>query len=175
MRGQRKKPRIPKNEGSLSRTARQWAGLTKTQKKTATNSRRLAHSRQLGWNISCHPYAKIGLVEGGADLIAALHFIFEHGREGDVFPVAMLGAKQRIHADALPYFSGKRVRIFAHADEAGRDGAEGWARQLEAVGCEVDCFSFEGLRKADGSPVKDLNDCTQICLENAKELEGLLP
>ncbi len=35
-------------------------------------------------------------------------------------PVAMLGASQRIHADALPMFTGKRVRIFGHDDDAGR-------------------------------------------------------
>jgi hypothetical protein len=31
------------------------------------------------------------------------------------------------------------------------------------------------LRKADGSPVTDLNDATQIHPEDAHELEGLLP
>jgi hypothetical protein len=114
-------------------------------------------------------------VEGGADLLAALHFIHAEGGECSHFPVAMLGAKQRIHEDALPIFAGKRVRIMAHADAAGREGAERWAAQLATVGATVDCADFTGLRKADGSPVTDLNDCTQIHPEDAHELKGLLP
>ena len=115
------------------------------------------------------------LVEGGPDLLAALHFIHATGGACRWLPCAMLGAKQRLHEDALPLFAGKRVRIFPHDDEPGRAGAEGWARQLAAVGADVDCFAFAGLRKADGSPVKDLNDCTSIHADDAAELEGLLP
>ncbi len=122
-------------------------------------------------------YPTFLLVEGGGDLLAALHFIHERpeGGEAMFFPIAMLGAKQRIHADALPLLTGKRVRIYTHADTAGREGAERWAAQLAGVGAEVDCADFTGLRKADGSPVKDLNDCTSIHPDDAKELEGLLP
>ena len=122
-------------------------------------------------------YPAFMLVEGGGDLLAALHFIHEHpeGGEAMFFPIAMLGASQRIHADALPLLTGKRVRIYTHADTAGREGAEGWAAQLAGVGAEVDCADFTGLRKADGSPVKDLNECCLIHPDDAKELEGLLP
>lgn len=120
-------------------------------------------------------YPKFALTEGGPDMLAALHFIIAHRRESDVFPVAMLGAGQRIHEDALPFFAGKRVRIFPHDDKPGRDGSERWAAQLAEVGADVDCFAFAGLRKADGSPVNDLNDCTAIHPEDAGELEGLLP
>ena len=70
----------------------------------------------------------------------------------------MLGATQRIHADALPMFTGKRVRIFGHDDEAGRGAVERWAAQLASVGADVDAFSFAGLVQTDGQPVKDLND-----------------
>lgn len=115
------------------------------------------------------------LVEGGADLLAAVHFIQKASAETLFWPVAMLGASQRIHEDALPIFAQKRVRIFPHIDAAGSGAAERWARQLEAVGAEVDCFSFADLRKADGSPVGDLNDATQIHIEDAHELEGILP
>lgn len=115
------------------------------------------------------------LVEGGADLLAAVHFIQKASAETLLWPVAMLGASQRIHEDALPIFAQKRVRIFPHIDAAGSGAAERWARQLEAVGAEVDCFSFADLRKADGSPVGDLNDATQIHPDDAHELEGLLP
>lgn len=131
-----------------------------------------------GWPLGMKtgaPYPAFLLCEGGPDLLAALHFIHAAGAECSHFAVAMLGAKQRIHEDALPLLARKRVRIMAHEDEAGLEGAKRWARQLEAVGAEVDCFSFAGLRKADGSPVTDLNDATQIHGEDASELEGLLP
>ena len=74
----------------------------------------------------------------------------------------MLGASQRIHPDALPSFTGKRVRIFGHDDEVGRVAVERWARQLDAVGANVDAFNFAGLRQMDDQRVKDLNDCTSI-------------
>ncbi len=115
------------------------------------------------------------LCEGGPDLLAALHFITKENRVADVFPLAMLGANQHIHKDALPFLAGKKVRIFPHVDAAGKNGAERWVAQLHAIGAKVEKFDFTGLRKADGSPVKDLNDCTQIHPEDAAQLEGLLP
>ena len=120
-------------------------------------------------------YPSFTLCEGGPDLLAALHFIHKAGAETLVFPLAMLGASMAIHEDALPILAGKRIRIFPHTDPAGTKAANRWAAQLEAVGADVDCFSFAGLRKADGSPVGDLNDATQIHPEDAHELEGLLP
>ena len=120
-------------------------------------------------------YPSFTLCEGGPDLLAALDFIHKAGAETLVFPLAMLGASQRIHEDALPILAGKRIRIFPHTDAAGTKAAERWAAQLATVGADVDCFSFAGLRKAGGSPVGDLNDATQIHPEDAHELEGLLP
>ena len=120
-------------------------------------------------------YPAFMLCEGGPDFLAALHFIHEADAECLCFPLAMLGASQRIHADALPLLAGKRIRIYGHADKAGHDAAERWAAQLATVGAEVDCADFTGLRKADGSPVGDLNDCTQIHPEDAHQLKGLLP
>jgi CHC2 zinc finger len=120
-------------------------------------------------------YPAFMLCEGAGDLLAALHFIHLAGREADCFPVAILGASHRIHADALPLFAGTHVRIYTHADKSGREAAERWAAQLASVCAEVDCADFAGLRKADGSHIKDLNDCTSIHPNDAKELEGLLP
>ncbi len=131
-----------------------------------------------GWPLGVRnwPRAEAFLIaEGGPDFLAAMHFIFERGAEARCYPLAMLGAKMSIHADALPIFTGKRVRLFPHEDTAGQAAAERWTRQLEAVGAEVDAFSFSGLRKADGTPVEDLNDCTQIHPDDAHELEALLP
>ena len=120
-------------------------------------------------------YPTFLLVEGGPDLLAALHFIHAAGAETLVFSLAMLGASMAIHEDALPLLAGKRIRIFPHADPAGTKAAQRWAAQLATVGAIVDCADFTGLRKAGGSPIKDLNDCTQIHPEDAHELSNLLP
>ena len=124
------------------------------------------------------PFPAIALCEGGPDLLAALHFISCESREAHCSPVAMLGASQRIHPDALLLFAGKRVRIFGHDDEAGRAAVELWAGQLEPVGADVDAFTFAGLRQVDGQPVKDLNDLTSIHaddFEAERILWGVMP
>jgi hypothetical protein len=48
------------------------------------------------------PFPAIALCEGGPDLLAACHFIACESRQAHCSPVAMLGASQRIHPDALP-------------------------------------------------------------------------
>jgi hypothetical protein len=113
--------------------------------------------------------------EGGPDLLAAHHFIHAHGREADTAAVAMLGAGNAIPPEALPLFAGKRIRIMAHADEAGRTAATKWAEQLASVNAIVDAVDFAGLLMVDGSPVKDLNDCTRLRLEDQPQLEDLIP
>ena len=131
-----------------------------------------------GWPVGAKQGANspaFTLCEGGPDGLAVLHFITTEKRLADVFPLAMLGASQSIHEDALQFLAGKKVRIYPHIDAAGKKGAERWVAQLHAVGARVDIFDFTGLRKADGSPVKDLNDCTQIHPDDAAQLEGLLP
>lgn len=117
------------------------------------------------------------LCEGGADLLAAHHFITAHGREADTAAVAMLGAGNTIPADALPLFAGKRVRIMPHVDasNAGYKAAAKWAEQLASVNADVDAADFSGLLMADGSPVKDLNDCTRLRPQDQPQLEDLIP
>jgi hypothetical protein len=100
----------------------------------------------------------IALCEGGPDMLAALHLALSFGREADIAPVGMLGAGQRIHADALPLFAGRRVRIFAHADEDGRKGAILWTRQLREAGARVDALDLTPFRTVAGANLKDLND-----------------
>ena len=62
-----------------------------------------------------------------------------------------------------------------HADLAGSDAASKWQDQLEAAGATVDVADFTSLLMVDGSPVKDLNDCTRIHSEQYTEMDGLIP
>ena len=125
--------------------------------------------------VEAQPFPAIAICEGGPDLLAAFHFIMCEGRESNCAPVAMLGAYQRIHADALPLFTGKRIRIFGHADEAGRGAVERWSAQLASVGADVDAFSFAGLHQGDGKPVKDLNDSLLMDVGSFARVERMLP
>jgi hypothetical protein len=127
--------------------------------------------------------SKLGvlLVEGGPDMLAAYHFLHGFGMLHEVAAVAVLGASNRLAEDALPYFAGKRVRIFMDEDaeqtkvlkrrdgheriirtRPGYDAAARWSEQIRAVGGVVEAFSLDGLRKVDGAPVKDLNDLALI-------------
>jgi hypothetical protein len=121
----------------------------------------------------------LALVEGGPDFFAAHHFALLQKRT-DIQPVAVLGrgqAKRGFHPDSLELFCGRRIRIFPHVDDdgGGLDQAIVWARQLEALGCEADLFRLDGLKRADGSPIKDLNDCVEITPSQAHELGELFP
>lgn len=108
------------------------------------------------------------MVEGGADLLAAYHFLHCHGQLKRVAVVAMLGASNKIVEDALPHFEGKRVRIMMDVDEPKQVGqkmkipsweaATRWQRQLTESGAAVESFSLADLVTASGEPVKDLND-----------------
>jgi hypothetical protein len=103
-------------------------------------------------------FPSIALCEGAPDFLAAFALAYSGAVESLVAPVCMGGAACSIHKDALPMFRGKRVRIFAHADETGQGAAQRWSEQLASVQADVDGFDFSGLIKDDGSPVKDLND-----------------
>jgi hypothetical protein len=105
--------------------------------------------------------AGVCLVEGGADLLAAWHFLVGFGMCREVGVCAMLGAGNRIAQDALGLFRGKRVRIFMDADGPGRKAALRWQGQLADAGAAVECFDLSGLVTAaahGARPVKDLND-----------------
>ena len=127
------------------------------------------------------PFPAIALCEGGPDLLAAHYLaLWEQAthhtkRDAQCSPVALLGASQRIHPDALPMFAGKRVRIFGHNDEAGREAVECWARELATVGADADAFSFAGLLQAGGQPVKDLNDSLSMDAASFVQAGRLLP
>ena len=131
--------------------------------------------------MEAQPFPAIALCEGGPDFLAG-HYLtlweqVTHFTKRDVqcVPVAMLGASHQIHADALPMFTGKRVRIFGHDDEAGRGAVERWAVQLASVGADVDAFSFAGLRRGDAKPVNDLNDSLLMDVDSFARVERMLP
>lgn len=121
----------------------------------------------------------LALVEGGPDYLAALHFVLAQKRTG-ILPVAMLGRCQGLrgfHPDSLQYFRGMRVRIYPHndPDRGSYKSAAILAKQLQKLDCQLDCFVFEGLTKANGVAVKDLNDCVEIASEHAGRLEEIFP
>lgn len=126
---------------------------------------------------------RVMLVEGTPDYLAALHFlsahIDSHGGEVNTLPIAMLGrgAGSVIHPDALAILAGKHVRIYPHndADGGGKKRAGIWAAQLQAAGCHVEAFHFDGLIRADGQPVNDLNDLCYLKKSQLSEITDLLP
>lgn len=107
-------------------------------------------------------YPVVLFVEGGADLLAAHHFLVAEDRATDACVVGMLGASLSIASEAIPLFTGKRVRFFPHADQAGRQSVERWAAQLAPVPGLIDALNLSGLRRTDGSRVADLNDLTSV-------------
>lgn len=121
---------------------------------------------------------RVAVVEGGPDLLAALHHAWASGCEEETGVVAMIGAACRIPPECRPAFAGKRVRVFVHSDAAGMKAARKWAAQLAEAGARVDGFSFAGMTKADGQPVADLNDMAEIGADsweaNRAEIEGAL-
>ena len=126
-------------------------------------------------------FPAIALCEGGPDFLAGHYLALweqsTHNRKRDVqcVPVAMLGASQKIHSDALPLFVNKRVRIFGHDDEAGRVAVERWAAQLASVGADVDAFNFAGLHQVNGKTCKDLNDALLMDGASLAQEERILP
>ena len=117
------------------------------------------------WPIGCmeaEQYPTIALCEGGPDFLAAFGHAWATGAEDRIAPVSMTSAAVSIAAEALPCFSGKRLRIFAHADNPGQRAAAVWMRQLEGIAAVIDHFSFHALQRSDGEPVNDLNDLSLI-------------
>lgn len=117
------------------------------------------------------------LCEGGADLLAAFHFMVARRRVTDCAPVVMLSAAYNIPPQTLAMFAGKRVRIFAHDDATGYRAAARWQAALEPHAREVDAFAFAGIRTRDGQAANDLNGFAQCeaSPENDPLLSNLLP
>jgi hypothetical protein len=135
-----------------------------------------------GWPIGAAAiqpeHRSILFCEGAPDLLAAHTYIWAEGREHDAAAVAMLGASSPIADEALELFRGRKVRFVVHDDTAGTNGLNQWGRQLRGIAASRDSICFNGLHRADGAPVKDLNDSLLVdadTFETARILWGLLP
>lgn len=109
----------------------------------------------------------ISLHEGIPDFLAAHYVVLweqaSNPKQRNVrcAPVAMLSSSPAICAEALPLFAGKHVRIFAHSEGAGLEGAAKWQAQLLSAGAwPVDVFDFSAYRRRDGNRVNDLWEFT---------------
>jgi hypothetical protein len=119
-------------------------------------------------------FQNVLFVEGAPDLLAIHCFIAWARGQNDTCAVAVLGAGNRMPEQILTVLEEKLVRIFLHQDEAGKRALWRWTGQLIGAGAKVDAYDFKGLRKADGSPVEDLNDllrapqesdaCKEVCI-----------
>ena len=49
-----------------------------------------------------------------------------------------------------------------HNDPAGQEAAQRWSSRLSVVAHRIEVFQFTGLVRADGQPVKDLNDLCPV-------------
>ena len=108
----------------------------------------------LGMNPPCVKVPSglpVWLVEGGPDYLAACDVLVHSSRE--FLPVAMLGAGQHIHAEALPFFKGRDVRIMGHPGEAGLNAIQFWEKQLSGAGASVTALQLGGY---------DLNELVTI-------------
>jgi hypothetical protein len=113
------------------------------------------------------------ILEGSGDLLAGYHFAME---PFEWLPIAILGASVRcLHPEALRMMRGKKVRVVPHVDSAGFEFLESICHQLDRAGCSsIDWIDMRGWRRADSSPVKDLNDCVGLYPSDQRRLEGLL-
>jgi hypothetical protein len=113
-------------------------------------------------------YPAIAITEGMPDFLSGFSHAWASAVERCVAPVCMSSASVSIPEAALEIFSGKRIRIFGHADDKGRQAMERWGWELSEVGANIDYFDFHGLIQGDGRPVKDLND---LCLADFRRSE----
>lgn len=106
------------------------------------------------------PRADILLLEGGPDLLAGFQLVIDAGAAGRVTPVALMGASLKLGGSTIDRFWGRRVILCPHIDASGHglEAARRWAIQLRGTAGSLDWIDLSGLRRADGSPVKDLCD-----------------
>jgi hypothetical protein len=139
-----------------------------------------AKSRNLPGSINGHPIGLtetidkpgIALVEGEGDYLAAWHCLYVLGGHSSVTPVCLGGSNVEIPESYRRYFTGKRVRIFPHADSAGDGAVLRWVKTLTAWGVKTDVFPFTGMTRKDGAPVNDLGDFTAMSLKSYRAFKA---
>ena len=118
------------------------------------------------------------LAEGSSDFLAAWHLIVSRERLQDTGAVCMFGATQRIHPEALQYFTGKHVLIFPDMDKSGVKASERWEKQLKNIAAGISIYDFAGLKTTSGISVGDLRDFLQVDYdqwENDPEVSNPIP
>ena len=93
------------------------------------------------WPVGLEPKQKppasmsIVLGEGSPDYLALCAVALE--AKPEFLPVVMLGSGSRIDPAALPMFAGRTVTILAHPDDAGKEAACRWAKQIATHAASV--------------------------------------
>ena len=86
----------------------------------------------------------------------------------------MLGASCSISEEALQHFRGKKVTLYPHLDQAGREAAQRWGDQLHSSGIEeIDIFSLDGATNESGHEVNDLYDTFNLSAESLEDNPSL--
>jgi hypothetical protein len=101
--------------------------------------------------------------EGAPDILVACWLSLFASAKDELpvwVPCGCLGVQFDFTPEQLGKLSGRLVRIFVDDDQAGRDAAERWTRDLHGVGCDVELMHVCRLarRLPGGKPIKDLND-----------------
>jgi hypothetical protein len=109
------------------------------------------------------------LCEGSSDFLAAYHLIHVENLPHTFSPVAILGAANRIHEEALAKFSGCSVLAFPDYDRAGIRGMYRWEKQLHDTTAKFRIFDYGHLRRNDGESIKDLRDFVHVSVDDWEE------
>jgi hypothetical protein len=126
-----------------------------------------------------------GAVEHIALVQSIPDFLYAHGRvmsenaEARVAVIAVLCASENIDEATWRAFKGKTVRIFPQNSETGLKAAERWWQQIaDFDASKVDVFKLPDLKKADGTPVRELCDLAGMSpeqLDSDPKLRRILP
>ena len=106
-------------------------------------------------------FSHVVAVEGSPDLLAVFHFLDIADADDRTTAVAILGASNNIHPDAVSLFNRKCVRIIPHRDRVGAAAAAlRWKTQFESGGATADVVPIEVLAPM----VAKANDLNDLCL-----------
>ena len=83
--------------------------------------------------------------------------------------IAQLAQGAKYQPKARLRSHGAGVRLFIHNDDAGDGGKDVRKQQLLPVAGHLDGATFDGFKRRDGAPIKDLND---LCLLGSDDYEA---